>query len=80
MNVARALLAAWERDSDIATDACVRADASHSRRNERAYRRALEIAAVRWECLIEWLDEADLRGSSFDPTTDLYLAVTVERA
>jgi hypothetical protein len=79
MGVARSILAEWERAADAATDAAVRADASPTPFNEHAYATLLATMTGRWDTLIEWLDYADLRGSSFDPTTDLYLAVTVTR-
>jgi hypothetical protein len=60
MNVARHLLADWEQAADRCT---LRDTAAH-----------VAEMSLRFDMLTEWLDVADLNGSTFDPTSPLYLA------
>lgn len=57
--LALVFLARWERASDL-----VVLHASPSR---------LTVMESAWSDLIEWLDHADLNGSSYDPSSDAYL-------
>jgi hypothetical protein len=76
LQVALMILRDWERAAHNATDAAVRADASPTPFNEHAYERLHTEMELRWEMLTEWLNLTGLRGSSVDPTSDLYLSVT----
>jgi hypothetical protein len=75
MMVAHILLSNWERNADSAFDAAVGVEAGTV--SETTYQTWIQSVDIHWSMLIEWLDRADLRGSSFDPTCDLYLSATV---